>query len=196
MAAEPKSKATRSQWPHAGPGHIPVDWPTVVRIQCPGSAAGGLCDPGKEAGLCPLGVWTLRLFLPQGPGSWASFTLLSCRICESSRIGPAGASCCCAFRTPGAGGAGRGPGGRGECGRALWVSVCGWWAAIRGPPWPRALLTVRVPAACGLDRGQDSVWSLARPTWHLLCAGPQTALGGWLRAGPRDPSDAERQGLS
>lgn len=57
-----------------------------------------------------------------------------------------------------------------------------------------------VPAAWTVVRTVFA-WSLAQPPWHLLvgcllCAGPQTALGGWLRAGPRDPSDAEGWGLS
>lgn len=59
-----------------------------------------------------------------------------------------------------------------------------------------------MPSARGLDQGQDSAClASSKAPWHLLvgrllCTGPQTALGGWLPAGPRDPSDAEGRGLS
>lgn len=48
MAAEPKSEARRSQWPHAGSGHAPAGLPAVVGIQRPCSAAGWA--------VCPLSV--------------------------------------------------------------------------------------------------------------------------------------------
>ena len=221
MAAKPKSEARRSQWPLAGSGHAPADLRAVVRIQ---SRRSWLAHRGQDTvtpqlacppwsgysaravqlgGLCVRSVWTLRLFLPQGPGSWASFMLSLCRICTSSRIGLAGVSCCCAFRTPGAGGAGRGPGGRGECTRALWASLCLRWAV----GWGRAAVAQsRLDGACPVPSAWTRVrtapaWPPARPPWHLLvgrllCAGPRMALGGWHPAGPRDPSDAEGRGLS
>nr|XP_025744410.1 calpain-10 isoform X9 [Callorhinus ursinus] len=62
-----------------------------------------------------------RHLLDQVPGSWGSSMPSLCQICESSRGGLARASCCCAFRIPGAGVAGRGPGERGAKGGAGWT---------------------------------------------------------------------------
>jgi hypothetical protein len=56
-----------------------------------------------------------ELSLAQVPGCWGSSMPSSSLISGSSRVRLARASCCCGFRTPGAGAAGRDSGERGEC---------------------------------------------------------------------------------
>lgn len=111
----------------------------------------------------PPGLGTSRLdcTVPyQAPGSWGSFTPLLSQTCASSGLLLVPASCSCAFRTPGAGAAGRGPGERGEL-------------TMRGPQWqPRAVSSVGAgPSAGARARGVSMV---------------RTGLGGVLR-GPLGP---------
>ncbi|XP_070278650.1 calpain-10 isoform X3 [Myotis yumanensis] len=61
------------------------------------------------------------VFSPKVPGSWGSFTPSSSRTCMSSGVRLVRVSCCFAFRTPGAGVAGRGPGERGVKGGPRWT---------------------------------------------------------------------------
>ncbi|XP_023599673.1 calpain-10 isoform X2 [Myotis lucifugus] len=61
------------------------------------------------------------VFSPKVPGSWGSFTPSSSRTCVSSGVRLVRVSCCFAFRTPGAGVAGRGPGERGVKGGPRWT---------------------------------------------------------------------------
>ncbi|XP_036175294.1 calpain-10 isoform X5 [Myotis myotis] len=61
------------------------------------------------------------VFNPKVPGSWGSFTPSSSRTCVSSGVRLVRVSCCFAFRTPGAGVVGRGPGERGVKGGPRWT---------------------------------------------------------------------------
>lgn len=152
-----------------------------------------------------LGLRTSWLSLTQVPGRWGSFTLSLSRTCESSGAGLVRASCCCGFRTPGAGAVGRGPGERGECGE-VHSGSSRWsrWGRGAGPEGqPRAALTacapgvrgravVRTGFGCSPARGPPC--SVLSPRWPVeagLALGPATQAPGAVGACPESgaPTD-------
>lgn len=152
-----------------------------------------------------LGLRTSWLSLTQVPGRWGSFMLSLSRTCESSGVRLVRASCCCGFRTPGAGGVGRGPGERGECGEvhsgSLRWSCWGRGAGPKGQPGAaltacapgvRGRAVVRTGFGCAPARGPPC--SVLGPRWPVeaaLVLGPATQAPGAAGACPESgaPTD-------